>query len=133
MCHQTVSLVARHLEEHGIATVVVGAARDIVEECGVPRFLFSDLPLGNPCGRPWDREMQCRIVGLALDLLESARHPRTTVQTPFVWSEDDSWKQRYARVDVAEAERLQAQGEARRALQEREKRDGTARRESGTW
>ena len=66
------SLVARHLEENGIPTVVIGSARDIVEECGVARFLFSDFPLGNPCGVPYDREMQRDIVGFALDLLEGA-------------------------------------------------------------
>lgn len=116
------SLVARHLEENGVSTVVVGSARDIVEECGVPRFLFSDFPLGNPCGRPYDRELQRRIVGFALDLLESAFLPRTTVQTPFVWSDDDSWKERYARVDPAENERLRALGEERRRRQ-REAKD----------
>jgi len=52
VCHQTVSLAARHLEENGIATVVMGCAKDIVEYCGVPRFLFSDFPLGNAAGRP---------------------------------------------------------------------------------
>jgi hypothetical protein len=122
-----VSLVARHLEEHGIATVVVGCARDIVEECGVSRFLFSDFPLGNPCGRPYDTAMQHEIVGYALDLLESATLPRTTVQTPLSWSEDESWKERYARVDAAEAERLRALGEARRAVQQVAKAEGRTR------
>ena len=97
MCHQTVSLVARHLEANGISTVIVGSARDIVEHCGVPRFLFTDFPLGNPCGKPWDVEMQRRIVGAALDLLEAAPSPRTTVQAPFIWSDDSSWRERYAR------------------------------------
>jgi hypothetical protein len=109
-----VSLVARHLESHGIATVVIGSARDIVEECGVARFLFSDFPLGNPCGRPGDEEMQREIVSTALDMLESASEPRTTVQTPFVWSDDDSWKEAYARVDPADAEVLLQSGEERR-------------------
>ena len=67
------SLVARHLEANGIATVVVGSARDIVEECGVARFLFSDFPLGNPCGKPDDVAMQQAITGFAFDLLESAK------------------------------------------------------------
>jgi len=116
-----VSLVARHLEAGGIATVVVGSARDIVEECGVPRFLFSDFPLGNPCGAPGDRAMQQAMVGYALDLLESATMPRTTVQAPFVWSEDASWKDRYARVDPERAETLRRAGEARRAQQEQSK------------
>jgi hypothetical protein len=87
--------VARHLEAAGIPTVVVGCAKDVVEHVGVPRFLFSDFPLGNPCGRPFDRPMQRAIIAMALDLLESATAPRTTVQTPFVWSPDPAWKADY--------------------------------------
>ena len=123
MCHQTVSLVSRHLEANGIPTVVIGSARDIVEECGVARFLFSDFPLGNPCGKPYDVAMQRAIVAMALDLLESARLPRTTVQTPFQWSDDESWKQNYARVDPERIEALRRAGERRRA-QQSAKKDG---------
>lgn len=101
MCHQTVSLVARHLEAHGIATVILGSARDIVEHCGVPRFVFTDFPLGNPCGKPYDAAMQRATVGLGLDLLESAFVPRTTVQTPFVWSDDQTWRDNYMRIEPA--------------------------------
>lgn len=121
------SLVARHLEEGGIPTVIVGSARDIVEHCGVPRFLFTDLPLGNSCGKPWDVEMQRRIVGHALDLLEGAGSPRTTVQASVVWSEDSSWRERYARIDPSQAENLRRAGEARRAVQGRLKTEGKAR------
>ena len=110
-------------------TVVVGSARDIVEECGVARFVFSDFPLGNPCGVPYDRAMQRAIVGIALDLLESAKLPRTTVQTPFVWNAgDESWKDRYARVDDSNREQLHRQGEARRAAQQRAQNEGRTRR-----
>jgi hypothetical protein len=69
-------LVARHLEANGIPTVIVGSARDIVEYCGVPRFLFTDFPLGNPCGHPWDREMQEAIVRQAVGLLATAADDR---------------------------------------------------------
>ncbi len=86
------SLVARHLEENGIPTVVIGTAKDIVEYAGVSRFVFTDFPLGAPCGRPFDPAMQRQIVGMALDLLASATGPATTVQAPLVWSEDTSWK-----------------------------------------
>lgn len=95
MCHQTVSLAARHLEEHGISTVIMGCAKDIVEYCGVPRFLFSDFPLGNSAGRPFDRASQAQTLELALRVLESAPGPRTTVQSPLHWSEDASWKLDY--------------------------------------
>ena len=118
------SLVARHLEQAGIPTVVIGSARDIVEEAGVARFLFSDFPLGNPCGVPWDREMQRAIVGHALGLLESASLPRTTVQSPFRFAGDASWKEGYARVDPESAQKLREAGEARRSAQAQAKEAG---------
>jgi len=99
VCHQTVSLVARHLEANGIPTVMFGCARDIVEHSGVPRFVFSDFPLGNPCGKPFDVEMQRSILAIGLDLLEGARSPRTTVQTPFIWSRDPSWKKDFMNLE----------------------------------
>lgn len=109
------SLVARHLEANGIATVIIGSALDVVEQCGVPRFLFTDFPLGNPCGHPWDREMQEKIVRQALGLLAGAAGPRTTVKAPFTWKESDpQWRGRYGRVNAAERERLLALGEERR-------------------
>jgi len=95
VCHQTVSLAARHLEENGISTVVMGCAKDIVEYCGVPRFLFSDFPLGNSAGRPFDRASQAQTLELALRVLESAPGPRTTVQSPLRWTEDAAWKLDY--------------------------------------
>jgi hypothetical protein len=111
-----VSLVARHLEANGISTVVMGCARDIVEECGVARFVFTDFPLGNPCGKPWDMEMQRSIVGSALDLLERAWMPRTTIQTPFHW-ENDTWRDAFMRVDDSNREALARAGEERRLRQ----------------
>jgi hypothetical protein len=95
VCHQTVSLVARHIEADGIPTVIMGCAKDIVEHCGVPRFLFSDFPLGNSGGRPFDVESQAQTLELALRVLESAPGPRTTVQSPQRWSADASWKRDY--------------------------------------
>jgi hypothetical protein len=88
-----VSLVARHLEANGIPTVVFGCARDIVEHCGVPRFVFCDFPLGNPCGKPFDAAMQRDIVGRGLDLLASATAPGSTVVAPYAWG-DETWKEK---------------------------------------
>ena len=117
MCHQTVSLVARHLEAAGIPTIVIGSARDIVEECAVPRFLFVDFPLGNPCGKPWDTAMQDRILAEALGLLEGARAPRTTLQSAEVWDEvgEGHWRDKFMEVTPAMRAELAAAGEARRA------------------
>ena len=121
------SLVARHLEENGVSTVVIGSARDIVEECGVARLVFTDFPLGNPSGKPWDAEMQRSIVGTALDLLDRAWMPRTTIQTPFLWGNDE-WRDAFMRVDENNREALARAGEERRRRQAEAKAD---RRSSG--
>ena len=106
MCHQTVSLAARHLEAHGIPTVIMGCAKDIVEHCGVPRFLFSDFPLGNPAGRPFDVPSQAQTLELALRVLESAPAARTTVQSPLRWSADASWKRDYLDLTTLSADTI---------------------------
>ncbi len=104
VCHQTVSLAARALESAGIATVVMGCAKDIVEHAGVPRFLFSDFPLGNAAGKPNDPASQRFTLDLALRILESAPAARTTVQSPLRWSDDPSWKLDYCNIDRLSAE-----------------------------
>jgi Glycine/sarcosine/betaine reductase selenoprotein B (GRDB) len=98
VCHQTVSLVARHLEAGGIATVVMGCAKDIVEHAAAPRFLFSDFPLGNSAGKPHDPASQAFTLELALRVLETAPAPKTTVQSPLRWSAEASWKRDYNNV-----------------------------------
>jgi len=106
VCHQTVSLVARHLEANGISTVVMGCAKDIVEHCGVARFLFSDFPLGNSAGKPHDVDSQEMTLELALALLDTAAEPRTTLQSPLAWSESSEWKQDYSNAKLLTAEEI---------------------------
>jgi len=106
VCHQTVSLVARHIEANGIPTVIMGCAKDIVEHCGVPRFLFSDFPLGNSGGLPFNPESQRQTLDLALRVLESAPGPRTTVQSPLRWSADAAWKRDYNDLSKLTPEKL---------------------------
>ena len=109
--NQTVSLAARHLEENGIATVVMGCAKDIVELVGVPRFLFSDFPLGNAAGRPTDLQSQSLTLELALRVLESAPAARTTVQSPLRWSEDPGWKLDYSNIERLSSEEIRRRRE----------------------
>ena len=107
VCHQTVALIARHLEANGISNVVMGCAKDIVEHAAVPRFLFSDFPLGNSAGRPHDEDSQAFTLQLALRLLESAPAAQTTVQSPLRWSHDAAWKRDYNNVAQMSADELQ--------------------------
>lgn len=116
MCHQTVSLIARHLEAAGIPTVIIGSAQDIVETAGVPRFLFVDFPLGNPAGRPGDTAQQREIAGLALQVLTSAIAARTTVRAPLEWPSDD-WRENYMHVGPDNLAALAEAGRQRREKQ----------------
>jgi hypothetical protein len=101
-----VSLAARHLEANGIPTVIMGCAKDIVEHCGVPRFLFSDFPLGNAAGRPFDGESQALTLELALRVLETAPMARTTVQSPLRWADDAAWKLDFSNLDRMTPEQI---------------------------
>ena len=120
------SLVARHLEAAGIPTVIMGCAKDIVEHCGVPRLLFSDFPLGNAAGRPFDAASQAQTLELALRVLESAPAARTTVQSPLRWRADAAWKRDYLDLAALTPEKI---AERRREFDEvkavaRSKREG---------
>ena len=84
----------------------MGCARDLVEFCGVPRFLFSDFPLGNAAGKPHDTDSQAFTMELALKVLESACGPRTTVQSPLRWRDNADWKLDFSNIEQLSAEEI---------------------------
>jgi D-proline reductase (dithiol) PrdB len=103
----------------------MGCAKDIVEHAAVPRFLFSDFPLGNSAGKPQDVVSQAFTLELALRVLETAPSAQTTVQSPLRWSADPAWKRDYNNVAALSAEELarrrrefDAQKEIARSLRE---------------
>ena len=110
------SLVARHLEEAGIPTVIVGSAQDIVETAGIPRFVFVDYPLGNPMGRPGDIEEQRLVTEAALELLTGAGAARTTQRLGLDWGSDE-WRAMYMHVGPDNVAKLARLGEERRMQQ----------------
>ena len=120
--------MARHLEAHGIPTVILGSALDIVTHCGVPRFYFTDLPLGNPCGKPYDKDMQREHVAAALGMFESAKQPRALQRSAHVWG-DHAWRAKYLEVRDQDRAELRAKGEARRAERAALRASGHVRKE----
>lgn len=128
VCHQSVSLAARALEENGIATVIMGCAKDIVEYIGVPRLLFSDFPLGNAAGKPNNPASQAFTLERALRLLETAPGPRTTMQSPLRWSDNPDWKLDYCNIERLSQEEITW----RRAEFDRQKDIARALRQSAT-
>jgi len=108
VCHQSVSLVARYLEAEGLPTVVFGCAKDIVERCRVARFYFSDFPLGNAVGKPFDRGSQDATVAGGIDLLRTATDPGRTVLNPQTWDTTDVWKRDFCSVEALSPSELSA-------------------------
>jgi hypothetical protein len=92
VCHQTVCLVARYLEENGIPTISMGSALDILEAGQPPRGLFVDYPLGHTVGPPFEPETQYRIVREGLQCLENITTVGEIRKMDLVWPGDEDWK-----------------------------------------
>jgi hypothetical protein len=96
VCHQTVSLIARHLEANGIATMCMASALDIIQAGNPPRTTFLDYPLGHSAGKPFDAEDQLAVVRAAVLGLENASRHDGIQMLPNSWSTDQSWLQEAA-------------------------------------
>jgi hypothetical protein len=99
VCHQTVSLVARHLEANGIPTMCIGSAIDILEAGRPPRAVFLDYPLGHTAGKAFDEADQDGIVLAALRGLETFTSPGQLETLPNRWDADGAWQQAAASSD----------------------------------
>lgn len=108
--------------------MILGSAIDIVEHCRVPRFYFVDFPLGNPCGKPYDLDMQRQIVRSALKLFETVTEPGQTHQDPNTWGANE-WRERYMQIMPEDTERLRVAGERRRQERQRLRDSGQVRSE----
>lgn len=92
MCHQTVSLIARHLEAEGIVTMCMASALDIVRAGRPPRITFVDYPLGHTVGKPFDREGQVDIVRRGLAGFESITQAEQVEMLGHRWADTEDWK-----------------------------------------
>lgn len=92
MCHQTVGLIARHLEAIGIPTLCMGSALDIMEAANPPRAVFTDYPLGHTTGMPGDPKDQYEITRIGLEAFESIQQPGTILKLDREWTLDSNWK-----------------------------------------
>jgi hypothetical protein len=88
-----VGLIARTVEEGGIPTISLSSARDITESVRLPRSVFINFPLGHTSGKPFDHDLQTKIIKDAFDALKSIKEPGTIVDLPYQWQDgDDSWE-----------------------------------------
>ena len=96
----------------------MGCARDIVEHVGVPRFFYSEFPLGHSAGKPHDENSQRQTLAGALRLFATTTHPRTTMKSDQIWSQDDSWEKDFLniqRLSEKEIEKLREDYKQQRA------------------
>jgi hypothetical protein len=77
LCHQSVSLIARALEQADIPTMTLAVAQDVVERVRPPRAAFYNGELGSVAGLPNWPEHQRRVLDEALRLIEPMDQPGT--------------------------------------------------------
>jgi hypothetical protein len=82
-----VGLVCRVVEESGIATVCLSTGRDLTAQVRPPRSVFVNYPMGNAFGKPFDIEMQTKILRHCLTMAESCDTPGAIVDLPDEWRE----------------------------------------------
>ena len=78
-------LIARAIEEQGIATVCVVMNRDITDNVKTPRALFVHFPYGAPLGPAGNATIQEAVVRAALELLINAAAPGAIVEAGIEW------------------------------------------------
>ena len=80
-------LIARVLEETGIATVCIIMRREVAQNIKPPRALAVGVkfPFGAPLGPAGDAETQRGVILEALSVLTSATEPGAIVDSPRAW------------------------------------------------
>ena len=81
-------LVARSLEEQGIATVVLSMMPEFNREIGIPRVAAIEHPFGRIVGEVGDVDGQKQVLKTALSVLENAEMPGQVAHLPFTWHEE---------------------------------------------
>jgi D-proline reductase (dithiol) PrdB len=84
-----VPVLARLIEEAGIATVTVTMMPDVAEKFRVSRIVGVQFPFGHAFGMPNDRAMQRAVAEAAVRVLAEATQPETRLDLDIAWPVDD--------------------------------------------
>jgi D-proline reductase (dithiol) PrdB len=85
-----VGLIARALEEVGIATVTIMLRREVAQNVKLPRTLFVKFPFGAPLGPAGDAATRRAVIQEALAVLITATEPGTIVDSNRMWKKERS-------------------------------------------
>lgn len=86
VCNQTVGLIARELERHGLSTVAAVTIKEVAQQVRLPRSVFVNFPFGRTFGRAGDAATQSAIVGDMARALRTLDRPGKIVELPYRWS-----------------------------------------------
>ncbi len=82
-------MLARLIEEAGVATVIVTMMPDVAEKFRLSRVVGVQFPFGHAFGMPHDRAMQRAVAEAAVRLLGEAMAPETRLDLDIAWPVDD--------------------------------------------
>jgi D-proline reductase (dithiol) PrdB len=92
LCHQSIALVARALEQEGVPTIMLAVEKYVLERVRPPRAGFYKGEFGSVAGRPLWPEHQRRVLDEALRWLEPIDQP--TIRKLVVELESEVEKER---------------------------------------
>lgn len=75
LCHQTLGLVAREVEQHGIPTMMISVDRSVTDKVRPPRVAYYNGEFGSVSGKPNWKQFQLRVLDEALRWIESFDQP----------------------------------------------------------
>jgi D-proline reductase (dithiol) PrdB len=75
LCHQTMALLARAIEQEGIPTVMIAVERTVVDSIRPPRCGYYEGEFGAVAGKPNWKEYQLRVLDEVIRLIEPLDQP----------------------------------------------------------
>ncbi|GIU81957.1 MAG: hypothetical protein D6687_01505 [Acidobacteria bacterium] len=75
LCHQSVAIVARKIEQSGIPTMVIAVDKEIIEKVRPPRAGYYEGEYGSVAGKPNWKQYQLRVLDESLRWIEPFDQP----------------------------------------------------------
>lgn len=75
LCHQTLSIVAREIEQRGIPTMLISVDRSVTDPARPPRTAYYAGDFGSVAGKPDWKQYQLRVLDEALRWIETFDQP----------------------------------------------------------
>ena len=75
LCHQTLGIIARTIEERGIPTMLLSVDRTVTDKIRAPRTAYYDGKIGEVVGEPNWKQYQLRVLDEAIRWIETLDQP----------------------------------------------------------